>query len=476
MSTSDCNPEFEALLNYLKQNCGCDLTVYKRASLMRRFTHRMQQLEIENYGNYWQYLQAHPQECVPLLNTVLINHTGFFRDHGSWNYLANTIIPQIIASKQPDEIIRVWSAGCASGQEVYTVVMLLAETLGMEQYLQRVQIFATDVDEDALKQARHGSYSHIEIAGIPSQLLSKYFAKTQQGYVFHSKLRRSIIFARHNLAVDAPMSKIDLLVCRNVLIYFNLDIQPTILIRFHFALTGKGFLFLGNADSLSNSKQIFTCVSLKHRVFAKGQNLSLAEHLQILPQTRNHKAADPLTTRIHIWQSAFQASPFAQLSVDRNNYLLLANEQAYVLFGLNNSDLGKRLQDLEIGRVINSLAIIRPLSSNWAKLTAGSDRRPKYQKNVKWTTDHSTNYFNVHITPILNPSGILVGTNFTFIDVTRSRELEDELEQINSELAKVTQELQFTRNILSTTKAELEHSEEELETAHQEIQLLSNEN
>ncbi|NEQ19676.1 MAG: hypothetical protein F6K28_09030 [Microcoleus sp. SIO2G3] len=123
MSISDGNPEFEALLNYIKQNCGCDLTLYKRPSLMRRFQHRMQQLNIENYAHYLQYLQEHPQECSSLVDTIFINFSGFFRDRDCWDYLANEIIPQIIARKQPHEKIRIWSAGCASGQEAYTLAI-----------------------------------------------------------------------------------------------------------------------------------------------------------------------------------------------------------------------------------------------------------------------------------------------------------------------------------------------------------------
>ncbi len=464
MNTSECNLEFEALLNYLKQNCGCDLTVYKRGTLMRRFQRRMQQLNIEKYGKYLQYLQEHPEETAPLLDTVLINFSGFFRDRDAWDYLANKIIPQIITNKQPDERIRVWSAGCASGQEVYTLVILLVEALGIEQYLQRVQFFATDVDEDALKQARQGSYSDIEISGVPSQLLSKYFEQTQQRYVFHSKLRHSIIFGRHDLAVDAPMSKIDLLVCRNVLIYFNRETQETILVRFHFALTADGFLFLGNAESLTNERKIFTPVSLKHRIYARGENLTLDDHLLICRQTRSKKAVDPLNTLIQIWQAAFETSPFAQLAVDRSSRLLVANEKAYTLFGLKNSDLGAQVQDLEIGRVVKSSTFIRQLDR---------DRRPLKEQNIEWVTEQDTTHLDIHIAPISDHSGKLLGANLTFIDITRYIFLENELEHLNSNLARVTQELQDTKELLHTTNTELESTKNELESLHQEIQFRS---
>jgi two-component system CheB/CheR fusion protein len=519
MSTSNFNPEFEALLDYIKQNCGCDLTLYKRPSLMRRFQHRMQQLKIENYAHYLQYLQEHPQECSSLLDTILINYSGFFRDrpsgvgasrhHDCWDYLANQIIPQIITRKQPHEKIRVWSAGCASGQEVYTLAMLLAESLGIEQYLQRVQIFATDLDEDALKQARRASYSNQEVADIPSELLSKYFEQIEQRYVFHAKLRRTILFGRHDLALDAPMSKIDLLVCRNVLIYFQPETQATVLVRFHFALTDNGFLFLGNSESMTNNKQIFTPVSLKHRIFAKGQKLTLQDHLLIRPQTRNKKTVDLLTMQNHIWQTAFVASPFAQIALDSSGRLILANNQAYALFRLNNNDLGAGLQDLEIGRVVNSSALLRQLKydwaknspqGDWAKLSAVSpadrlrlsvsssrsearvasalaegNRQPISLKNVKWTTDHNTIYLDIHITPISDPSGSLIGAILTFVDVTHYTKLEDELEQTKSNLVKVSLELQSKKDVLEKTTLQLNFTQNEVETVHQEMQLISHE-
>jgi two-component system CheB/CheR fusion protein len=166
-NTTDVNLQFEILLDYLKHNRGCDLTSYKRPSLMRRFQHRMQSINIDTYQSYLKYLQSHSEEYLTLQNEVLINVSSFFRDHDAWNYLAAKIIPQIIASKQPDEPIRVWSAGCAAGQEICSLLILLAEALGIESCSQRVQCYATDVDKSALVQARQATYSQSEITDIP---------------------------------------------------------------------------------------------------------------------------------------------------------------------------------------------------------------------------------------------------------------------------------------------------------------------
>lgn len=462
--------EFEVLLNYLNEQLDCNLTFYKRPSLVRRFEHRMQELEINNYIDYLEYLKNHPEECVPLVNKILINFSGFFRDRDSWNYLANAIIPEIITSKQPGKQIRVWSAGCASGQESYTIAILLAEILGIEQYLERVQIFATDVDQEALLQAHRGSYNELEILGIDDKILSKYFDKkfenNKQCYVINSKLRRKIIFGRHDLALDAPMSKIDLLVCRNVLIYLNYKTITTVLVRFHFALNDNSVLFLGSADSLIESQNIFSPISLKHRIFAKASSLNLEQHLLIRPTNRRKKKVimNSLTDETHIWKTAFQASPFPQIAVDCNSRLLLASEQAQTLFGLNNNALMTRIKDLDIGRLlllINFWSLINELKS--------SPRSTSF-KNVEWVTDDNKIYFDIYITPILTQSGALLGVNLTFVNITRNTELEHEIKYSNSKIARLTQELQLARAVLNSTINQLESTQKELDSAYEEIE------
>lgn len=469
MSQLKSKQEFEALLNYLNEHLDCDLTFYKRPSLVRRFEHRMQELEVNNYTDYLEYLKNYPEECVPLLNTILINFSGFFRDRDSWDYLANTIIPKIITSKQPGEQIRVWSAGCASGQETYTIAILLAEMLGIEQYLERVQIFATDVDKDALLQAHRGSYNESEIVGIDDKILSKYFDKkfenNEQRYVINSKLRRKIVCGRHDLALDAPMSKIDLLVCRNVLIYLNYEIQAAVIVRFHFALNDNGVLFLGSAESLIESKNIFSSLSIKHRIFARANNLTLEQHLLIRPTTRRKNKAiiNTLTDETQICKTAFLASPFPQIVIDSKSRLFLANEQAQTLFGLNKSDLLKQVQELEIGRL---LLLINFWSFNELKFNP----RSTSFKNVEWVINGNKIYFNVYITPILTQGRAILGANLTFINATSYTELQHEIKCSNSEIARLTQELQLVQAVLNTTINQLESTQKELDSAYQEIQ------
>ncbi len=269
---------FEALLDYLKKNRGSDFTGYKRQSLMRQITRRMQTVNITDYGDFQDYLEVHPEEFTYLFNTILINVTSFFRDKDAWNYLAREIIPGILTFKKENEAIRIWSAGCASGEEAYTIAMLMTEAIGEESFKNRVKIFATDIDEAALYQARNAIYLAKEMEPVPQELRDKYFTIAGGSYVFKADLRSSIIFGRHDLIQDAPISHLDLLVCRNTLMYFNSQTQSKILSRFHLALNDSGFIFLGRAELLLTHAHLFSPEILKHRIFKKKINANMIEN------------------------------------------------------------------------------------------------------------------------------------------------------------------------------------------------------
>ncbi|MDX2213147.1 MAG: protein-glutamate O-methyltransferase CheR [Oculatellaceae cyanobacterium bins.114] len=266
--------QLEKLLIYLKQVHQIDLTGYKRPSLLRRTQLRMQQVGVECYQDYFDQLQQQPDEVTHLVNTVLVNFTCFFRDRPVWDYLINHVIPHIITSKAPNEPIRIWSAGCASGEEAYSLAMLLAEMLGPEQFLQRVRIYGTDVDQDAIRQAHKGCYSAAVAEEIPPVLLGRYFEPTPEGYRWRPDYCPPILFHPHDLIQTAPMPKIDLLVCRNLLMYLTSETQVRALVRFHFSLQPTGFLLLGQAESLIAHPQasLFKPTYRQTKVFQKVPN------------------------------------------------------------------------------------------------------------------------------------------------------------------------------------------------------------
>ncbi len=244
------DPELDVLLQYLEGGRGLTFHGYKTSTLSRRIRKRMTALRIEAYAAYREYLDAHPGEFPALLDAILSNVTGFFRDPGAWDIVRTHAIPQILVSAARAAPIRVWSAGCASGEEVYTIAMLFAEALGTEGFRERVRIYGTDVDEAALNLARRAAYAPSQTVAVPPPLVERYFEEADGMHVFRPELRRRLTFGRHDLLNDAPLSRIDLLVCRNTLMYFKPETQSRILDRFHFALNDGRFFLLGGAERM----------------------------------------------------------------------------------------------------------------------------------------------------------------------------------------------------------------------------------
>lgn len=268
-AASDDNSDWVALLGYLQTSRGFDFHGYKPASLARRIRKRMGTVEVDSFARYQDYLGAHPDEFASLFNIILINVTSFLRDRAAWDVVRTLAIPEIVAAKGPAESIRVWSAGCATGEEAYTLAMVLSEELGEEQFRTRVKIYATDVDEDALNTARHAVFTDRQVESVPPELLDKYFDHGDGLHSFRKELRRQVIFGRHDLINDAPISRIDLITCRNTLMYLNPETQASVLTQLHYALNQGGFLLLGRAETLMAYGHEFVSVDLKRRLSRK---------------------------------------------------------------------------------------------------------------------------------------------------------------------------------------------------------------
>lgn len=284
--------QFEALLEYLQNSYGFQITSYKRPTIMRRISKRMKMLGIEDFGRYSDYLHAHDEEFIELFNTILINVTSFFRDPEAWDYFAKEIVTKIIAEKDEDHIIKIWNAGCASGEESYTIAMVLAEALGDDVFRRTVKIYATDIDERALAQARQGTYKTSDLEDISPLQRKKYFEPAEDSFEFRRDLRRSILFGRHDLLMDPPISKLDLLICRNTLMYFNSTSQKKIVANFHFALNDKGYLFLGKSELMLSHYKLFTPVDKGYRIFSKVKNANSRDRLLILTQASYQEAVN----------------------------------------------------------------------------------------------------------------------------------------------------------------------------------------
>jgi len=453
---------FEALLRYLRDSRGFDFTGYKRASLMRRVRHRMSQGGVETYEQYLDVLQASSDEFSALFNTILVNVTAFFRDPDSWDYIASDVIPRILAERGPDDPVRVWSAGCASGQEAYTLAMLLAETLGPEAFRQRVKIYATDVDEDALTEARAATYDARAVESVPPQYLDRYFDAANGRYVFRKDLRRGVIFGRNDLVKDAPISRVDLLVCRNTLMYMNAETQRNVLNRLHFALSPQGTLFLGHAEMLLSHSDRFTPLNLKHRIFRKaaGSHSGLQRYDPAASMYEQHSDLPGLVT---VREMAFRASPVAQIVVTGEDTVAMINQQAETLFGLSARDIGRLLRDLEVS--------YRPVELRAYLEQAKVERRSARIQDVSWQRPGAeTIWFEIHVNPLIDGDNGLLGVSIVFFDVTATRALVDKVVATNRQLEAAYEELQSTNEELETTNEELQSTVEELETTNEELQ------
>ncbi len=464
MSDAGVGNDLELLLEYLRRSRGFDFTGYKRTSLSRRIERRMQMVGVESYLSYRDFLEVVPAEFTNLFNTILINVTSFFRDPPVWNYVAEEILPRLLAHLKPDEPLRIWTAGCASGEEAYTLAILCAEQLGMEQCREQVKIYATDVDEEALIHARAASYGAKAVDNVPPELLERYFERNGHGnYVFSKELRRTAIFGRHDLIQDAPISRVDLLVCRNTLMYLNADTQAHILARFSFALRKGGYLLLGKAELLPAHSNLFTPADLKCRVFRSVPQGTLGERLMVSAGAAGQGTGDAADPGEHLREAAFEASPEGQLVVDAAGHLVIANAKARRLFNLDIDDVGKPFQDLEIS--------YRPVELRSRIQQAYTERRPSAVCEVEWPGPNGeVAYLEVQVTPLLDDDQALLGASVSFANITLSRRFQHELEHANRGLEDAYEELQSTNEELETTNEELQSTVEELETTNEELQ------
>jgi two-component system CheB/CheR fusion protein len=455
------DPAFEALLEHLKASRGFDFTGYKRSSLMRRVNRRMAQVGITSYTDYLDHLELHGDEFTALFNTILINVTGFFRDAEAWEHLGREVLPALLAAKPPTQPLRVWSAGCASGEEAYTLAMVLAELLGPAEFRDRVKIYATDVDEEALTHARQAGYSEREVRGIPPDLLDRYFDLTGGRYVFRKDLRRSVIFGRNDLVQDAPISRIDLLVCRNTLMYFNAETQARILSRFHFALAPSGVLLLGKAEMLLSHSALFAPVDLKRRMFRRASR-DVPQNGMLLGDPSSSVARTEPPGLDVLRNEALLAAPLAQVVITADGLVALVNRQAEQMFGVSANDVGRPFRDLEIS--------YRPLELRRHIDQAQAERRTVRLTDVTLNRGGGAVSLEIQVSPLVNGSSEVVGATVAFHDVTDFRRLQDELEQANRQLETAYEELQSTNEELETTNEELQSTVEELETTNEELQ------
>jgi len=446
----------EALLAYLHEKRHFDFRGYKRASLSRRIIKRMQAVGIDDYERYIEVLEANPGEFSELFNTILINVTSLMRDPDAWESVADGVIPAIINAKGFEEPIRVWSAGTASGEEAYSLAVLFADALGEDRFRRVVKIYATDADSDALAEARHGRYRFADLtAAFGEERTNRFFERDGDFGTFRGELRRALIFGRHDLVQDPPISRIDLVTCRNTLMYFTSEVQAQILTSFHFALNPGGYLFLGKSEALVTRTQRFHVVDLPQHILRKGGDAS--EVALIAAAARPARA---LRSEIRLSaDSAFEHSPVGQVVLDASANVMLANRTARRLLSIGSAEIGRPIRDADV--------LLRPADLRATVDRVLRERRPVTISDVPWRNGASdeASILDVVAVPLDGQGGVAIA----FVDVTRYRHLREELERSRRELETAYEELQSTVEELETTNEELQSTNEELETTNEEL-------
>ena len=456
------NPELDELLDFLKRSRGFDFTGYKRSTLERRIRKRMEEVGDASYSVYQDRLEVDPHEFVDLFNTILINVTGFFRDPPAWAYLREEIVPKLLEEGSEDHPIRVWSAACASGEEAYSAAILLAEAMGEEAFHRRVKIYATDIDEEALAKARAATYQRDALKHVDPGLVDRYFEQVAGGLCFRPDLRRSIIFGRNDLMQDAPISRIDLLISRNALMYFTTEAQAHILRRLNFALGDSGFLFLGKSEMLITHADLFTPYNLKWRVFRKVPRVNMRDRFAFVGDEVGF-VSPQLERYARLRDGAFDVVPAAVVVLDRSNFVTIVNEHARTMFGLGPADIGRPLQDLELS--------YRPVELRSALERAYAERQTVNLGRFQWSGQSvEERTLEARVTPLPGRDGGDLGAAIAFEDVTEFARLDEEHTRAKRALETAYGELQSTVEELETTNEELQSTNEELETTNEELQ------
>ena len=498
------------ILALLSARTKGDFRVYREAMLVRRIQRRMSLAQIVTYDDYLTYLRDQPAEANALYKDLLIGVTSFFREPEAFRVLEQRVVPDLVSRPGPDRTVRVWIPGCASGEEAYSIAILFMERFIAGGTLPRLQLFASDIDDDALEVARQGVYLDTATAAVSPERLARFFVPVDQHhYRVNQQLRETIVFAPQNLLSDAPFSKLDLISCRNLLIYLEPAVQRKVIALFHFALNDDGYLLLGPAESIGEAGDLFEPVAKKHRVFRRRTGRARRELVDIpivtgADRRRRPPRMPPVRPPVRFTELMRQAlvADFAPASVLVNQrYEMLCVQgpiDDYLTFP--PGEVTKDLMSMARRGLRTKIraACDRAIRAGEA-VTRGDARVARVGKHVRCA---------VTVRPLTEPAEAVGLLLVTFRDVgpgpadqeaaagvlqsaeeaTAVRELEEELtatredhqttieelESSNEELKAANEEMMSMNEELQSANEELETSKEELQSLNEEISTVNN--
>lgn len=499
------------ILRLLTNFAGLDYRHYKPGTIQRRISRRMLVCKITDLEEYLAYLQIHPEELRLLHEDTLIGVTRFFRDFEVFSAVSSEVLPRILESRESGQQIRIWVAGCASGEEVYSLAMCLVEALDPGQPEPPIQIFGTDASEASIQKARAGLYPDTITSDVSGDRLRRFFVKTEKGYQISKRIRDLCIFARQNLCVDPPLSNLDLVSCRNVLIYLDRDLQNRILPAFHYALRPSGFLLLGNSESIREFEGNFGPFDRRNKIFRKQGQMEAGFHLNpLLPHSQAHnRSPRGVATRKQVgWsRSDFRAIADRATLARHSPPGVIINEQLEIL-----EFRGKTTPFLEMGPGAPSASLMKVARENLAGQLFAAVRKAIDTDLVITTTASvadgpTSSHVTIEVSPLAQADSniryylILFSSDATSPtpDVTSrgtaeesdhlltqvksdlaanqlySQSLLEERDASNQDLTAANEEIQSSNEELQSTNEELETTKEELQSANEELQTVNEE-
>ncbi|MGE7989504.1 CheR family methyltransferase [Pseudomonas sp. NPDC089554] len=476
-------PLLEEILLLLRTNTGHDFQHYKRATVLRRIERRMHVTGQVDLPGYYRYLEQHPDESTQLLADMLIGVTNFFRDREAFEALERNVLPELVSPSEngegPSEI-RVWSAGCSTGEEAYSLAMLVSEQMTLERSAAKLQVFATDLDERAIVHARSGCYPESIVTDVPPARLRQFFTKEDEHYRVRKEVRERVLFARHNLLSDPPFSQIDLVVCRNLLIYLDREVQQDILRMFHFALRPGGYLFLGSSESADLGEELFAPVDKRNRIFRARDTVS-----GLRRSGRQLTGADLPTA---VTDTTAKARPSRKLSYAEVHHRALARHTppSLILDGdgniLHMSDGAGRFLQMAGGEPSRNLLNLVLPSLRLALRSTLFQARQGSQSVTSRPVDLEEGDARVQVEIVVHPHKDEPSGNECLLVVFEERApdpslpLAGSIRQTDSMvLANLERELQRTRVQLQETIEQSEISSEELTASNEEMQAINEE-
>ena len=463
----------------LRAQMGHDFSYYKQTTIRRRIERRMAVNQIGELEQYVHYLRQNPLEVDTLFRELLITVTNFFRDAEAFQALEERVIPHLL-EKPADEPIRVWVPGCATGEEAYSIAMLLRERMELMKKSFKVQIFATDIDKEAIETARAGVYPDGIAADVSSERLARFFTQQDSAYHVSETIRDMLIFAEQNVIADPPFSKMDLISCRNLLIYMEPELQKKVLPLFHYSLRPRGFLFLGTSESVGEFTDLFAIVDRKLKIF-RHKETGVARRppigFPIRPSLEEAVAlglpeAVKREKRISVREVAERS-----LLQHYTPACAIVNEKGEVLYFHGRT--GKYLEPAPGEATLNILRMAREglrLELTTALRKALAQKQPVRYQGLEVKANGE--YYTVHLTvrPVMEPPAMRGLLMVTFEDVATKEEGEileaasEPIEDKDLRIAQLERELRAKEEYLQTTIEELETSNEELKSTNEELQ------